>query len=253
LEARLRHDVPAKAEGVLATRFKVFRFDPATDPEPHYDAYELETMPRMRVLECLNRIRWGVDPTLSYRMSCGRGICGSDGVTMNGVTGLACQRLVGEFDGDEIVVEPLSFFPVVKDLVVDLSPFFSRMRAAHPEGWLRMDPAEVVEEARQAESDRRAIKDATKCIQCGCCTASCPVNLRDDPEYIGPSAALLLQRYIFDTRTRDVEAWVEVASRPHGSVACKNYFKCTLVCPKGIEVTKAINLTNARIRKKSGG
>jgi succinate dehydrogenase / fumarate reductase iron-sulfur subunit len=204
----------------------------------------------MRVLECLNRVRWGVDPTLSYRMSCGHGICGSDGVTLNGVAGLACQRLVGEFEGPEIVVEPLSFFRVVKDLVVDLVPFFARMKAVHPEGWDRMDPAEAVEEARQAESERRVIEDAIKCIQCGCCIASCPVNLRDDPEYIGPSAALLLQRYIFDTRTKDVEAWIEVAAAPHGSVACRNYFKCTQVCPKGIKVTKAINLTNAKVRKR---
>jgi succinate dehydrogenase / fumarate reductase iron-sulfur subunit len=244
------HNLPTKDKGVLAAKLKVFRFDPTADSEPYYDEYELETTPKMRVLDCLNMIRWGSDPTLSYRKSCGHGICGSDGVTINGAAGLACQRLIGDFEGREIVVEPLSFFPVVKDLVVDLSTFFARMRTVHPGGWDRIDPTEAVEEARQSESERRTIEDATRCIQCGCCTASCPVNLRDDPEYIGPAAALLLQRYIFDTRTKNVKAWVEIAASLHGSIACRNYFNCTQVCPKGIKVTKSINLINAMVRKR---
>src|SRR5512147_1209189 len=119
----------------MLVQLKIFRFDPRKDKEPHYDKFTLDAKPSDRILDCLNKIRWEQDGSLAYRMSCAHGICGSDGLTIDGVSALACQKLVKEFHSDkEILVEPLSVFTVVKDLVVDLEPFFEREKSIHPLG-----------------------------------------------------------------------------------------------------------------------
>ena len=106
----------------MSVTLKIFRYDPEKDEKPSYQTFEVEADPMDRLLDCLNRIRWEQDPTLSYRMSCAHGICGSDGMRINGVCGLACQKLVKDFKG-EILLEPLPVFRVIKDLVVDMEPF----------------------------------------------------------------------------------------------------------------------------------
>ena len=106
----------------MIVKLKIFRFDPSKDEKPYYQTFEIEADPMDRLLDCLNRIRWEQDPTLSYRWSCGHGICGSDGMRINGICGLACQKLVKDFK-EEILIEPLHVFKVVKDLIVDLGPF----------------------------------------------------------------------------------------------------------------------------------
>ena len=237
----------------MEVRFKVFRFDPDRDRDPHYDAFTVDAEPTYRILDCLNEIRWEQDPTFSYRWSCSHGICGSDVMTINGRAGLACQRLVRDFpEGEVIRVEPLGFFPIVKDLVVDMEPFFERLRSIHPEGWGRVSPVVVSGELHQSPAEHAEIVDAIKCVMCGCCTASCPVNLEEDPEYIGPASALRAKRYIFDTRLRDVDERLDIAERPHGVWSCMTYYKCTEVCPKGIRVTRNILNLKSRILKKKG-
>ena len=108
----------------MEVKLKIFRFDPKSDAEPHYDTFTVQANPTDRLLDCLNKVRWEQDGSLAYRMSCAHGICGSDGMTINGVSALACQKLVKDFNvGREILVEPLSVFVVVKDLVVDFGWF----------------------------------------------------------------------------------------------------------------------------------
>ena len=117
----------------MMVKLKIFRFDPKSDKEPHYDSFTVDAKPTDRLLDCLNKVRWEQDGSLAYRMSCAHGICGSDGMTINGVSALACQKLVKDYDADkEILIEPLSVFQVVKDLVVDLEPFFEREKSVHP-------------------------------------------------------------------------------------------------------------------------
>ena len=117
----------------MMVKLKIFRFDPKNDKEPHYDSFTVDAKPTDRLLDCLNKVRWEQDGSLAYRMSCAHGICGSDGMTINGVSALACQKLVKDYDADkEILIEPLSVFQVVKDLVVDLEPFFEREKSVHP-------------------------------------------------------------------------------------------------------------------------
>ncbi len=119
----------------MKVTFKVFRFNPETDKTPHYDVFTVEANPNDRILDCLNRIRWEQDSSLAFRMSCAHGICGSDGLTINGSSALACQKLVKDYDySKEIMVEPLKFFPVIKDLNVDMEPFFARMVSHKPRG-----------------------------------------------------------------------------------------------------------------------
>lgn len=117
----------------MKVKLKIFRFDPRTDTNPHYDTFLLDANSNDRILDCLNKIRWEQDGSLAYRMSCAHGICGSDGMTINGVSALACQKLVKDYDiSHEILIQPLSVFPVLKDLVVDLEPFFEREKSVNP-------------------------------------------------------------------------------------------------------------------------
>ncbi len=232
--------------------FVVFRFDPEIDEEPRYETYDLDTTPGMRILDCLNIIREEHDPGLSFRYSCGHGICGSCGLTLNGLASLACQKLVKHYErSPEIKVEPLGFYPVIKDLVVDMEPFFQRMRAIHPENWGKISPVQVSKQLHQSQEDHALIVDAIKCIMCGACTAQCPVMLDEDPEFIGPAAVLRAKRYIFDTRMTDTEERKRAIETPHGVLSCDTRWLCTKVCPKGIQVTNNILDLKAVLKKYS--
>ena len=200
----------------MQVTFRVFRFNPETDKTPHYDVFEVEANPNDRVLDCLNRIRWKQDSSLAFRMSCGHGICGSDGLTINGSSALACQKLVKEYDyWKEIVVEPLRFFPVIKDLNVDMEPFFTRIRTIHSEAskpkayFDETTPTERI----QSPEERSLFDDAVKCVLCACCVAACPVNLKEDPEFVGPAALIRAQRYIFDSRILDTTARMQILEK----------------------------------------
>jgi succinate dehydrogenase / fumarate reductase iron-sulfur subunit len=230
-------------------KFNVFRFDPETDEVPGYEVYDLDTHPSMRILDCLNLIREEHDPGLSFRYSCGHGICGSCGLTLNGLASLACQKLVKHYTRfPEIKVEPLGFFPVVKDLVVDMEPFFSRMRAIHPEDWGMISPIHISSQLHQNQEDHALIVDAIKCIMCGACTSQCPV-MREEPDFIGPAAVLRAKRYIFDTRMTDKDERKRAIESPGGVWSCDTRRLCTKVCPKGIKVTKNILDLKAALKK----
>ena len=234
----------------MKVTFKIFRFNPETDTTAHHDVFTVAASPNDRILDCLNLIRWEQDSSLAFRMSCAHGICGSDGLTINGSPALACQKLVKDYDNSkEILVEPLKFFSVVKDLVVDLEPFFARIKSIHPEldnpGISVDEPGE--KERLQSVEERGLFDDAVKCILCACCVAACPVNLKEEPEFVGPAALLRAQKYIFDSRTDDVTERMRVLENPQGVWSCKSYYQCTRVCPKKIRVTEAILETKKKI------
>ena len=225
----------------MNVKLRVFRFNPSADKQPHYDAFNVEAKPTDRLLDCLNRIRWEQDGSLAYRMSCAHGICGSDGMTINGVSALACQKLVQDYPADkEILIEPLSVFSVVKDLVVDLEPFFEREKSVHPANGINLTEAEAGKEHLQTVEQRAQFNDDIKCIMCACCVSACPVNQKEDPAYVGPAAIVRAHRYIFDSRIKDTLQRLAIMDKPHGAWSCKSYYKCTQVCPKEIQVTKHI-------------
>jgi succinate dehydrogenase / fumarate reductase iron-sulfur subunit len=160
---------------------------------------------------------------------------------INGRAALACQKLVKEFNtAKEIVVEPLQYFRVVKDLIVDMDPFFDGLRLVNPPSVESIQPSGNQKERLQSIAEREKFDDAIKCIMCACCTASCPVDLKEDPAYIGPAAVLRAQRYIFDSRLTDTVDRMKIMEKPHGVWGCKTYYMCTLVCPKKIQVTRRI-------------
>lgn len=231
----------------MKVTLKIFRFNLADKKEPHYDTFAVDAEESDRVLDCLNKVRWQLDSSLAYRMSCGHGICGSDALSINGTPALACQKLVKDYDYTrELLIEPLKYFAVIKDLIVDLTPFYQRIKAINPEASLKSVIVEGRERLQSVE-ERSRFDDALKCVLCGCCYSACPVMNEQDEDFIGPAAVLRAQRYISDSRTADQTERMHVMEKPHGIWACKSYYMCTLVCPKNIKVTEAILRTKKRI------
>ncbi len=236
----------------MQVTLKIYRFNPQTDKQPYYDTFHVEAELNERLLDCLNRVRWTQDGTLSFRMSCAHGICGSDGLTINGQAALACQKLIKELDyTKEILIEPLRYFAVIKDLMVDLKPFFKRIKSINPSAPQPAPNVKPQEKERiQTPQQRSLIDDAVKCILCACCYSACPVLNGEDGEFVGPAAVLREQRYVFDSRNENTEERLAVMGKPHGIWACKSYYKCTQVCPKNIKVTEAILRTKKIISKQ---
>jgi len=229
----------------MLIKFKIFRFDPENDEKPYYQTYEIEADPMDRLLDCLNRIRWEQDPSFSFRMSCGHGVCGSDGMRINGICGLACQKLVKSFK-EEVLIEPLPVFKVVKDLIVDLGPFFEKYNSIKP--YLITKSSSPDQERKQSPEEHKIFEEAIRCILCACCTASCPVNQNEETEgYVGPAALVRAFRYLFDSRDEASEERIAQLDQKEGALGCQTLWKCTEVCPKEIPVTKQIGQIKKRI------
>lgn len=226
--------------------FRIYRYDPETDDEGRFQEYRVEAEPTERILDCLNRIRWEQDPTLSMRMSCAHGVCGSDGMRIDGTCTLACQRMVREYPEDPITVEPLPNFRVVRDLVVDLDGFFEKYRTVKP--YLLPDGEAPERERVQSGEDREVIDEAIRCILCACCTSACPIT-EENADYLGPAALLRAFRYLFDTRDAAEEERMDLLDTPDGIWGCKGHGKCTEVCPKEIDVKKRLNQTKKRLHE----
>ncbi len=231
----------------MEMRFKIFRFDPKVDARPRYQNYVISAEPGERILDCLNRIKWDQDGTLSYRMSCGHGICGSDGMKINGRCALACQKLVRDYQSGEVILEPLPFFPVLKDLIVDMEDFLKGIERLRP--YLVAGTAPGEKERIQTPEEKKKLDAVIRCILCACCTGACPVML-ENGKFIGPAALVWAFRFIFDSRDEVQSERLRQVDEPNGAWACVNHFECTRVCPKEIPVTKSINTIKREIEKK---
>jgi succinate dehydrogenase / fumarate reductase iron-sulfur subunit len=229
----------------MKKQFKIFRFDPGNDAEPYYKTYTVDADPGERVLDCLNRIRWEQDGSLSFRMSCAHGVCGSDAMKINGRCALACQKLVKDLEGDEVLVEPLPNFSVLKDLVVDMDPFFEKVDMIRPY-LIASNPPE--KERIQSQDDRHKMGEAIRCILCACCVGQCPVS-NENEKFLGPAPLVQAFRRIFDTRDEERGERLKQLDYPDGVWGCVNHFECTRVCPKEIPVTKSINQMKREIKK----
>ena len=232
-------EVPA-APAPVATdvTFRIRRFQPEVDTEPHWEEFTLALFPTDRVLTALDRIKGEQDGTLTFRRSCGHGICGSDAMRINGRNRLACKTLVKDLDiSKPITVEAIKGLPLEKDLVVDMEPFFDAFREVKP--FLITTGQEPTRERRQSAEDRARFDDTTKCILCAACTTSCPV-FWNDGQYFGPAAIVAAHRFIFDSRDEGSEERLEILNDREGVWRCRTTFNCSDACPRGIEVTKAI-------------
>lgn len=231
---------PVVAEHQQLVTLKIRRFDPEVDPEPNWQSFQVPVDRGDRLLDALHHVKWFIDGSLTFRRSCAHGVCGSDAMRINGVNRLACKVLMKDLvskAGDEILIEPIKGLPVLKDLVVDMEPFFEAFRAVKP--FLITGGHEPTRERLQSAEERARFDDSTKCIMCAACTTSCPVFWNDE-SYFGPQAIVMAHRFIFDSRDAGAEERLEILNEKEGVWRCRTTFNCTDACPRGIQVTKAI-------------
>lgn len=231
----------------MNSTFIIYRFNPNEDKEARYQEYRVDAEPTDKILDCLNKIRWEQDPTLAYRASCVHGICGSDAMVINSRVELACQKLVRDFkSGNNFVIEPLPLFTVIKDLIVDLEPFFEKYRSVRP--YLINNQAPPDRERLQDSKTQQFYEPALRCILCASCTSSCPIN-RANPNYLGPAALLRAFRYIYDSRDAVTDERLSQVDNEDGVWGCKTMWSCTDVCPKGIPITKCLGQIKRLIKQ----
>ncbi|GGR53879.1 MULTISPECIES: succinate dehydrogenase iron-sulfur subunit [Streptomyces] len=223
----------------ITVTFRVRRFNPEVSAEATWEDFQLEIDPKERVLDGLHKIKWDIDGSLTFRRSCAHGICGSDAMRINGKNRLACKTLIKDINPEKpITVEPIKGLTVLKDLVVDMEPFFQAYRDVMPFLVVK-ETNEPTRERFQSPEDRERFDDTTKCILCAACTSSCPV-FWNDGQYFGPAAIVNAHRFIFDSRDEAGEQRLEILNDRDGVWRCRTTFNCTDACPRGIEVTKAI-------------
>jgi succinate dehydrogenase / fumarate reductase, iron-sulfur subunit len=222
----------------MDVRLRILRFNPEVDSEPHLEDYTVQAEPMDRLLDCLHFVKWYHDSSLALRRSCAHGICGSDAMVVNGVNRLACKELIKDLE-QPITVEPIRGLPVVKDLVVDMEPFFEGYKAVKPWFLTRPGEHEPERERIQTQEERERFDDTTKCILCAACTTSCPIYWADDG-YVGPAAIVNAHRFIFDSRDQGANERLQILAEKSGVFKCRTAFNCTDACPRGIKVTKAI-------------
>ncbi len=216
---------------------KLFRYNPETDTKPHYDTFKLEAEPTDRVLDLMEKVKGYEDGTLSFRRSCAHGVCGSCAMRINGQNMLACKTLVQDLKTNKITVEPILGLRVLKDMIVDMDPFFDSYKRVMP--FFVNDDPEPSQERYQSIEDRERFDDTTKCILCGACTTACPSFWSND-EYIGPAAIVNAHRFIFDSRDQGAAERLEILNDQFGVYRCRTIFNCTVACPRDIQITQAI-------------
>jgi len=221
---------------VVDVELKIKRFDPDRDSTPHWETYRVQAEETDKVLDALHEVKWHQDGTLSFRRSCAHGVCGSDAMVINGSNRLACALLIREA-GDRITVEPIRGLPVIKDLVVDMEPFFAQYKSVLPYLIASSDPG--YRERLQSPEDRERFDDTTKCILCAACTTSCPIYWGNS-SYVGPAAIVNAHRFIFDSRDEAAAERLDILNTRSGVWRCRTAFSCTDACPRDIKITEAI-------------
>ena len=238
-----RGSQPPVPPAAVTRTVKIRRFNPEFDDEPRWQSFEVPALPTDRVLNVLHHIKWYIDGSLTFRRSCAHGVCCSDAMRINGVNRLACKVLVkdllaGNGKPTTITMEPIKGLPVQKDLIVDMEPFFESYRQIQPFLIADSKPKDGKERI-QSVAQRERFDDTTKCILCAACTSSCPVFWTDE-QYFGPAAIVNAHRFIFDSRDTGAQERLEILNDREGVWRCRTTFNCTEACPRGIEVTHAV-------------
>jgi succinate dehydrogenase / fumarate reductase iron-sulfur subunit len=217
---------------------KIERWNPETE-QGGLHSYTVDAPETATLLDVLDVIKDTVDGSLTYRKSCRMAVCGSCGMRMDGAAVLACKTpmLPLAEEGRVPVVSPMGNLPVVKDLVVDMDPFWAKFRAVKP--WLEEDDAPPVKEWRVQQQELDRIMKEALCIQCGCCVSECN-SMEADPEFLGPAALAKAARFVGDVRDRDRKGRLERYNGPHGVWDCTRCYFCNERCPKGVDPRDAI-------------
>lgn len=225
----------------------VYRFDPDQDETARMEDRELD-VPEGRdlmVLDVLELLKTE-DPSIAYRRSCREGVCGSDGINMNGKNGLACITPVSEAaPRGKLTLRPLPGLPVVRDLVVDLSQFYRQYEKIKP--WLLNDTVPPAGERLQSPEDRERLNGLYECILCACCSTACPSFWWNPDKFVGPAGLLQAYRFLADSRdTATAERLAELED-PFSVFRCRGIMNCVSVCPKGLNPTRAIGKIRAML------
>jgi succinate dehydrogenase / fumarate reductase, iron-sulfur subunit len=229
----------------MQAELRIHRYNPEKDQKPWWGNYTLENINATdSVLDLLHRVKWEQDGTLTLRRSCAHGVCGSDAMRINGANALACKVLVtrlrkGNSGPVKIQVEPMLGLKVIKDLIVDMEPFFDHYRSVLPYFINNTPVPENGRERLQSPEDRAKFDDTTKCILCAACTTGCP-SFWADGRYVGPAAIVQAHRFIFDSRDQGYQERLAIMADTFGVWRCRTIFNCTNACPREIEVTRAI-------------
>lgn len=219
-------------------RFSIYRYDPESGNKPLMQEYELDGIePGTMLREALLRIKAEQDETLSFRHSCGEGVCGSDAMNVNGTNLLGCITKVTDLK-EPIMVRPVPGMPVIRDLVVDMSQFYEHYKAVKP--FIIRHDAEPEVEYLQSPQEREKLDGLYECILCGCCSTSCPSFWWNPDKFRGPAALLQAWRFLADSRDQATEQRLDELDGPYKLFRCHSIMNCTNVCPKELNPTKAI-------------
>lgn len=229
-------------------RIRVYRYNPELDAEPTMQEYTLaQVHPGMMLLEALKQIK-AQDETLGFRSSCGEGVCGSDALNINGRNGLACITLLADL-AEPVEVRPLPGMPVIRDLIVDMEPFFRQYREIKP--YLITDGPAPETEYLQSPQDRDKLDGLYECILCGCCSTSCPSFWWNPDKFLGPAALLQAWRFLADSRDMATDERLKALEGPYKLFRCHSIMNCVTVCPKGLNPTAAIGNIKKLMLKKA--
>ena len=228
---------PAQS-GSSTRQFQIYRYNPDAPDNPQLDTYTVDTENcGPMVLDALIKIKNEIDPTLTFRRSCREGICGSCAMNIDGTNTLACLKGMDEINGT-IKIYPLPHMPVVKDLVPDMTRFYTQHRSIEP--WLKTETTEPRKEWLQSHEDREKLDGLYECILCACCSTSCPSYWWNGDRYLGPAILLQAYRRLIDSRDEATGERLDNLEDPFRLYRCHTIMNCAKACPKGLNPAKAI-------------
>jgi len=241
---------PAPEGATNVRSFKIYRWSPDDDQNPHTDTYDIDMDAcGPMVLDALIKIKNEIDPTLTFRRSCREGICGSCAMNIDGTNTLACTKGVDECKSD-VAVYPLPNMSVVKDLVPDMTHFYAQYASVEP--WLKTKtPVSLAAERLQSKDDREKLDGLYECILCACCSTSCPSYWWNSDKYLGPAILLQSYRWLADSRDEATGERLDALEDPFKLYRCHTIMNCTNTCPKGLNPGKAIGEIKKMIAERS--
>lgn len=237
----------------MKLNFSIYRYNPDADEMPRMQAYtlEIETGHDLMLLDALIRLK-EQDPTLAFRRSCREGVCGSDGLNINGRNGLACITPVSALGNGKrlIVIRPLPGLPVIRDLVVDMAQFYTQYEKIKPY-LLNNGKQPPAREYLQTPEQREKLDGLYECILCACCSTSCPSFWWNPDKFIGPAGLLTAYRFLTDNRDTETAARLDDLSDAFSVFRCHSIMNCVTVCPKGLNPTRAIGHIKSMLLQRS--
>ncbi|MXP51054.1 succinate dehydrogenase iron-sulfur subunit [Pantoea sp. SoEX] len=233
--------------------FSIYRYNREINDKPYMQDYflDIEENQDIMVLDALISLKEEKDPTLSFRRSCREGVCGSDGMNMNGKNGLACITPISKLKNkkQKIIIRPLPGLPVIRDLVVDMDQFYFQYEKIKP-FLLHNKEDNPVNEYIQSPAQRELLDGLYECILCGCCSTACPSFWWNPDKFIGPAGLLTLYRFLADNRDTETNSRLKNLCNSFSVFRCHNIMNCVSVCPKGLNPTRAINKIKLMLLKK---